>query len=52
MSDQLSDQVNDRVYIHEFIDIIGHNRAKYMHHMPANWSPIAQEERHQLCFGV
>ena len=23
-----------------------------MHHMTANWSPIAQEERHQLCFGV
>lgn len=23
-----------------------------MHHMTANWSPIAQEERGQLCFGV
>ena len=23
-----------------------------MHHMTANWSPIAQEERHQLCYGV
>ena len=33
---------NDKVYIHEFIDIIGHNRANYMHHMTANWSPIAQ----------
>ena len=44
--------VNDRVYIHEFIDIIGHNRANYMHHMTANWSPIAQAERHQLCYGV
>jgi len=44
--------VNDKVYIHEFIDIIGHNRARYMHHMTANWSPIAQEERHQLCYGV
>ncbi|WP_436776532.1 hypothetical protein [Yinghuangia sp. YIM S09857] len=43
---------NDKVYIHEFIDIIGHNRANYMHHMTANWSPIAQEERHQLCYGV
>jgi hypothetical protein len=40
---------NDKIYIHEFIDIIGHNRANYMHHMTANWSPIAQEERHQLC---
>src|SRR6185503_8150269 len=44
--------VNDKVYIHEFIDIIGHNRANYMHHMTANWSPIAQDERHQLCYGV
>jgi hypothetical protein len=44
--------VNDKVYIHELIDILGHNRARYMYHMTANWSPIAQEERHQLCYGV
>ena len=44
--------MNENVYIHEFIDIIGHNRAAYMHHMTANWSPIAQEERDQRCFGV
>jgi hypothetical protein len=44
--------VNDKVYIHEFIDILGHNRARYMHHMTANWSPIAQAERRQLCYGV
>jgi hypothetical protein len=44
--------MNENVYIHEFIDIIGHARAKYMHHMTANWSPIAQEERDQRCFGV
>jgi hypothetical protein len=43
---------NGKVYIHEFIDIIGHNRANYMHHMTANWSPIAQAERNQLCYGV
>ena len=43
---------NDKVYIHEFIEIIGHNRANYMHHMTANWSPIAQRERGQLCYGV
>ena len=43
---------NDKVYIHEFIDIIGHNRANYMHHMTANWSPIAQAARQQLCYGV
>ena len=44
--------INDRVYIHEFIDIRGHHRADYMHHMTANWSPNAQEDRGQLCFGV
>jgi hypothetical protein len=44
--------MNDRVYIHELIDIRGHNRANYMHHMTANWSPNAQEDRHQLCYGV
>jgi hypothetical protein len=44
--------MNKCVYIHEYIDIIGHNRANYMHHMTANWSPIAQRERHQLCYGV
>jgi len=44
---------NECVYIHEFIDIIGHNRANYMHHMTANWSPTAQQPpRNQLCVGV
>ncbi|WP_261566019.1 NIPSNAP family containing protein [Frankia gtarii] len=44
--------MNTKVYTHEFIDIVGPNRAKYVHHMTANWSPIAQEERNQLCYGV
>ena len=43
---------NQKVYIHEFIDIIGHNRANYMHHMTANWSPMAQAARNQQCYGV
>jgi hypothetical protein len=43
---------NDGVYIHEFIQINGLNRANYVHHMTANWSPAAQEERKQLCYGV
>jgi hypothetical protein len=43
---------NERVYIHELIDIRGHARADYMHHMTANWSPTAQEDRGQLCYGV
>jgi len=44
--------VNTKVYIHEFIDIIGHNRARYLHHMTANWCPVARDERNQLCLGV
>jgi hypothetical protein len=40
------------VYIHELIDIIGHNRARYMHHMTANWVPVALAERNQRCLGV
>jgi hypothetical protein len=44
--------MNNKVYIHEFIDIIGHHRADYMQHMTANFSPSAQEERNQLCYGV
>jgi hypothetical protein len=48
----LPDSPNHKVYIHELIDIIGHNRARYMHHMTANWVPVAIEERNQHCFGV
>lgn len=44
--------MNDKAYIHEFIDIRGHHRADYMHHMAANWSPLAQRTRDQRCFGV
>jgi hypothetical protein len=44
--------VNDKAYIHEFINITKQNRSRYMHHMTANWSPIGQEQRHQLCYGV
>ena len=43
---------NNKVYIHEFIDIIGHNRAPDMHHMTANRCPIARVDRNQLCLGV
>lgn len=43
---------NSKIYIHEFISITKQNRARYMHHMTANWSPTAQEERNQLCYGV
>lgn len=43
---------NTKVYIHEYIDIIGHQRSRYVHHMTANWCPVAREERNQLCYGV
>ncbi|MCC5952771.1 MAG: NIPSNAP family containing protein [Acidimicrobiia bacterium] len=44
--------MNTKVYIHELIRITGRNRARYMHHMTANWCPEARKERHQLCYGV
>jgi hypothetical protein len=44
--------VASKVYIHELIDIVGHNRAKYQHHMTANWVPVALAERGQRCYGV
>jgi len=43
---------NPKVYIHELVDVIGHNRTAYMRHMTANWGRIAREERNMLCFGV
>ena len=43
---------NPNVYIHELIDVIGHNRARYMHHMTANWCPVGRKERNMSCFGV
>ena len=49
---EYTSQMNENVYIHEFIDIRGQGRAKYIQHMTANWSPIAQQERDQKCFGV
>jgi hypothetical protein len=41
-----------KVYIHELIDIRGHNRSKYQHHMTANWVPVALAERNQRCYAV
>jgi hypothetical protein len=44
--------VNDKIYIHEYVDIIGHNRSHYLHHITANWGPIARETREHLAYGV
>ena len=41
-----------RVYIHELVDVLGTERARYQHHMTANWSPEAGPLRRQRCFGV
>ncbi|MEZ5382721.1 MAG: hypothetical protein R2754_13135 [Microthrixaceae bacterium] len=41
-----------RVYIHEEVAIAGANRARYQHHMTANWWPENGPARRQLCFGV
>ncbi len=46
------ERTNEKVYLHEFVDIVGHNRGRYMYHMTANFSPMAQEDRNQLCYGV
>ena len=43
---------NQKIYIHEFIDITKHNRAKYLQHITANWTPVGIRERNMLCFGV
>jgi hypothetical protein len=42
---------NQHMYLHEFIDIIGHNRANYFEHMTAGWSKGARE-RKQRTFGI
>ena len=34
---------NEKVYIHELVDIIGSNRAKYMHHMSAVWAAVRRD---------
>ena len=33
---------NSRIYLHEFIDIIGHHRADYFEHMTAGWRTAAK----------
>lgn len=43
---------SQRIYIHELVEITGHNRARYLQHMTANWCPVARAERDQLCLGV
>jgi hypothetical protein len=44
--------MNEKIYVHEVIDIIGPNRARYLYHITANWAPVGRTERNQVCFGV
>lgn len=44
--------MNDRIYLHEFIDIIGQGRAAYNQHMTANYGHLARTERRLYCVGV
>ncbi|MCX8572111.1 MULTISPECIES: hypothetical protein, partial [Hyphomicrobiales] len=43
--------MNARVYIHEYVDIIGANRANYFRHMTTDWGKHCAE-RNQKCFGI
>lgn len=43
--------MSSKIYIHEYIDIIGANRANYFRHMTTDWGRHSAE-RHQKCFGV
>lgn len=43
--------MNAKIYIHEYIDIIGANRANYFRHMTSDWGRHSAE-RLQKCFGV
>ena len=38
--------MNRKLYIHELIDVIGHNRARYMHHMTADGTPVGRHVVH------
>jgi hypothetical protein len=42
---------NERVYLHEYIDIILHHRADYFEHMTTGWAH-GQAELNQRTFGV
>jgi hypothetical protein len=42
----------EMVYLHETVQIIGQQRAQYMHHMTAYWSPRSRMETGQLCYAV
>lgn len=44
--------MNDKVYIHEYIDIILQGRPAYMNHMTQGWGRGFGKHRPMKCFGV
>ncbi len=44
--------MNDKIYLHEIIDIILQGRPKYMDHMTLGWGPTGRAERGMKCVGV
>ncbi len=44
--------MNNKVYLHEIVDIILQGRPKYMDHMTVGWGPTGREERGMSCVGV
>jgi hypothetical protein len=44
--------MNEKIYLHEIIDIILQGRPKYFHHMTTVWGPVGRKERNMLCVGV
>ena len=36
---------NPRIYVHEFVDIIGHHRADYFEHMTTGYTAAAKERQ-------
>jgi hypothetical protein len=38
---------NEKIYIHELVEIIGSNRSKYMHHMSAVWAPVRRDHQQE-----
>jgi hypothetical protein len=46
-----TDVANEKIYIHELVEIIAANRARYMHHMTAVWAPVRRDHE-QTCLGV
>lgn len=43
--------MNNRIYIHEIVDVIGHHKMKYVDHMCA-YAPVSRTDRKMPMFGI